>query len=762
MAAINSLANGDVAISHAKPATDETSNIPTTAEILARCVPKDGPLVVTEFENNEKKRKREKEPRELVRKRRKEEASERARANAAEKKQKAIEEGTFDYEAEERRKKERHVNSLVKRNIEKRLKAGEFGPILPHPNSGKGGPQKKFFDVSTGKMLSYKGEKYKREKNKRIAQRAEKLNVMRQLYPELVPPNLEDGYTEEQVEEYERQQKEKKRANRKAKQEKKEADAVQTEKEKEERLEAKRLRRQERLEQKARTAAGIAEMKARKAAEQAAQEATNQERWAKEAEVEAVEKAKRAAKKEAKRARQEGGVLLPVETDDANDFQTGADFVSLDASAPDPTNALFNALGGEVKPATTNGTSAASSSSTDEQGQNGSHTAPTAGLTADEIKLGVTKKGRVRKVPGVGRVDKYPSKAEKRQKKLESKAFEVGLTLEDYQAKLDREKWEAEAPERERIAKVQAERGGLNAKDYRKKIAKERDNAANAIYLATGTYPQPGTYDPAEVMNMADLTKWEAREVNWDDDEPMPDAVAVAEIKSELEPVDLNAISEKKRKQYAAKAEEKGMTLEDYIDRRNKKKAKLAGEPTEDAGPSTVHESMGFVVDTKGDSELHLAAPKSTSTGIQFVVDTIGNAALQNAKHGDKAAIRWHPDMQGDRQVRELSKEERKARLEWLRARRAARHAAAGRNPMSKKERHKKKMEKKMGIRNKLVYEILKGSGKPMDQKVSKEELQDARRQAKRQQRELKRIKRNKVIHRKNQKVVALISTGRV
>jgi hypothetical protein len=83
-----------------------------------------------------------------------------------------------------------------------------------------------------------------------------------------------------------------------------------------------------------------------------------------------------------------------------------------------------------------------------------------------------------------------------------------------------------------------------------------------------------------------------------------------------------------------------------------------------------------------------------------------------------------------------------------MREKRRERALAAGKNPMSRKERQKLRVQKKMKYRDRLVAEIMTAKGKPREL-VNKGELQDARSQAKRQMREEKRIKRNKVIHRK-------------
>ena len=50
---------------------------------------------------------------------------------------------------------------------------------------------------------------------------------------------------------------------------------------------------------------------------------------------------------------------------------------------------------------------------------------------ADEIKLGLSKKGTLKKIPGVGVVDKYPSQGEKKAKKLQAEAIKAELGDEE-------------------------------------------------------------------------------------------------------------------------------------------------------------------------------------------------------------------------------------------------------------------------------------------------------------------------------------------
>jgi hypothetical protein len=78
--------------------------------------------------------KKTKVPAKVLREQRKQAREEEARRNAIEMRKKAIAEGTFDFEADKRRKKERQVDRIVKWEIIRRENAGEFGPKLPHPS----------------------------------------------------------------------------------------------------------------------------------------------------------------------------------------------------------------------------------------------------------------------------------------------------------------------------------------------------------------------------------------------------------------------------------------------------------------------------------------------------------------------------------------------------------------------------------------------------------------------------------------------------
>ena len=152
------------------------------------------------------------------------------------------------------------------------------------------------------------------------------------------------------------------------------------------------------------------------------------------------------------------------------------------------------------------------------------------------------------------------------------------------------------------------------------------------------------------------------------------------------------------------------------------------------------HRSAGSIIHTT-DTPLFNKS-NGSNTGKELVTNT---STGQDQDNLEPSNLIWHPDMLGDRRVKDLSKEERKARLEWMRERRALKHAAAGKKVMSMKERQKRRGEKKMKQRGRLVAKILQGKSR---KDATKDELRAARKKAKWMQRELKKEKRNKVIHR--------------
>jgi hypothetical protein len=415
---------------------------------------------------------------------------------------------------------------------------------------------------------------------------------------------------------------------------------------------------------------------------------------------------------------------------------------------------------------------------------------------ADEIKLGINVDGRVRRIPGVGKVEKYPSKKEKLRTKIESRAFEAGITYEEMEARMRTEQEEKMAPEMQRVAQLRTQRGGLTARQWHRYCSlaeTESQEEAEKYFLQTKKKNDGKAAAEAKSHTNGHTSSGDSesgvqrRTAIGTSAIPITNGTTLSTaINGNKEPK-VKPISEKKMKKYAAKAAEKGITVEAYIAKKKAKKSKddnssdevhaTAGAPTPaPASKSTPFQlsgglpggksradlllaaakseiltngntpgigTDGFVVDTSGDPTLNLTADPTPQ--VPFIIDPSGDPDILTRS---KPVLVWHPDMQGERKVKDLSKEERRARLHYMRERRAAKHAAEGKTPLSKKERNKARMEKKQKHRNKLVANIMMEKGKPKDE-VTQEELEEARRAAKKVMREEKRVKRDKVIHRK-------------
>jgi len=175
---------------------------------------------------------------------------------------------------------------------------------------------------------------------------------------------------------------------------------------------------------------------------------------------------------------------------------------------------------------------------------------------------------------------------------------------------------------------------GLADKSSKKKDKKQKKLEAQALeagltveeYMANQKQQKEGKQ--AQVNGDAEMA---------DGDVPLTNGIHVAEDAA----LTVNMLSGKKKEKYAARAAEKGMTVEAYLARRVQKKV-AAGIPITAA-----------------------AAPSNTDA--LFAVDIAGDASL-------------------------TSQPADKARLEWMRAHHAERNLAKGKNPLTKKEHSKKKI----------------------------------------------------------------------
>lgn len=277
---------------------------------------------------------------------------------------------------------------------------------------------------------------------------------------------------------------------------------------------------------------------------------------------------------------------------------------------------------------------------------------------------------------------------------------------------------------------------GSNGHKRQNLEARQQKAAADAIYFATGVYPMPGTYDVAKVV----LPKFRTQQSSLDSlagtitvDDARPSVTATASPTTTTETaLAWHKLSHKKRTQYTKRAASKGQDPEDYYASRVAKKSKLAMSGSVSA--------MDSVLSAKSTQE---------PPNAPFVIDLVGDHNLFPATVCEATYHRWHPDMLGDREAKDLSIDERRARKAFEHARRRVQRIASGRDPLTPKERRKEKMEKTRRKTNQLTKQALKKEGFGANETVSKHALKDARKAARRELKERKKLKRNKVIHRK-------------
>ena len=291
-------------------------------------------------------------------------------------------------------------------------------------------------------------------------------------------------------------------------------------------------------------------------------------------------------------------------------------------------------------------------------------------INADEVKLDMGTPKRPKRIPGVGVVDRYPTKAEKKAKAMAAKR---GISIPEAQVELGVERERKKLEEQEKVVQYRAMKQGMTVPEYR-------------AALANGKLQVP------------------------------------AVKKKELDSV--------KHASYAKRAAEKGMSVEAYIARREEKYAAKQGEKL---GSSDKQESqaapdleintqatsiggLAFVVDTTGEKPMSIDDPAFA---------TQVNAAIANRKPfavadaAGKEILRWEPDMPVPQDPRfwtgivpkELPKLVRAARREWMATRRREKKFRKGQGSkenIQKKSKGARKVEAQEG----LVRQILAKSRK--------------------------------------------------
>ncbi|KAK3710713.1 hypothetical protein LTR37_010132 [Vermiconidia calcicola] len=300
---------------------------------------------------------------------------------------------------------------------------------------------------------------------------------------------------------------------------------------------------------------------------------------------------------------------------------------------------------------------------------------------ADEVRFGMNSKGGVKKIPGVGHVDRYPTKAEKKAKKLAAMAIKNGISDDEVKARLAAETAQKAEAERLKIDRYRAMKHGLSLEDYREK-------------LAQGEVQTPR--------------------------------------------LEKKNIPPEKLAEYKKRAEEKGLKLEEYIRRQEEKfaakQSEKMGNPfqsdivgvVEEGGDGYIsldaqmseapatnganagEEDLGFVVDTTGDDHLDpdrraIIANGTTSKPLA-VIDTAGDATYNSAPN---MPIPLDPRIWEGQKPSELPRAVRKARKEWMRQKREekkARRAGAGEAAPPRKSKGARKVEAREAFVKQILF----------------------------------------------------------
>lgn len=593
----------------------------------------------------DRKRKRAERPVEK-RARRKIERTKRRKEEALEYRKQAIEDGTWDAEEEEEKRKTKEINKQAKEFVLEAQRRGiiPLGPneirkgIVPYENEpnatdvsrpGKhsDGMQQVFDQVRLHTQVNLKGsgknslkaQKYAREKMKRELKRAAKAYLMGEKPPHEL--TLEE---------------------KKAKKAKKKEHSAQK------RTEAAKIEA-ERMAMREERAAQNREKRLRKRAENEQVSKIMEERDA------ALAAGKTLDEYYAERAERE------AENGSEDEDSSGAE----ETENGVPTSSSGNAENGAD--AFTDGDQ--SRSTEFETG-------------ADEIKFGMTRKGGKKKVPGIGFVDRYPTKAEKKAKKLKAMAIKSRISDEEMKARLDADKAEKQAIEQTKIDKYRAMKHGMSLEEYRTALSKG------------------DVYPPC---------------------------------------VEKKKIPPEKLAEYNARATEKGISLEDYIRRREDKNAAkqseklgnpfqrdivdaaktgmeyIAAEPEQEnvSNPndvdSTASAGLGFIIDTEGDDKL-ASFPDRARAVIRegkplAIVDTAGN---ETYSYTPNMPVPLDPRIWEGRNVKDLPKAVRKARRDWMAVKREEKKSRATENGAHKKLSQKQaKGQRKIAAREAFVKQVL-------------------------------------------------------
>lgn len=230
-------------------------------------------------------------------------------------------------------------------------------------------------------------------------------------------------------------------------------------------------------------------------------------------------------------------------------------------------------------------------------------------------------------IPGKGAVDRYPTKAERRAKKAKALEVKEGKSASQITEQQKAKRDEKQATKRRKIDSSRAMEQGLSLEEYR-------------LALADGKLHTP------KVQKMY--------------------------------------LTAEKRDEYAARAKAKGVTLEQYIQRRQERYARRQVEklerPQQQAQPQSngvrLADEMDLFVDTTGFQD-------TLDIGEQARTAIVDNTALTIQDDNGEETFTWQPDMPVPHDpriwqgciVKDLPKSIRKARRDWRAAKREAQKA---------------------------------------------------------------------------------------
>jgi len=279
----------------------------------------------------------------------------------------------------------------------------------------------------------------------------------------------------------------------------------------------------------------------------------------------------------------------------------------------------------------------------------------------DEVALGVSKNGRIKRIPGQGAVDRYPTKSEKKERKIKALAVQQRVPDEEVKIQINSDRLKNIEAEQMKVDKYRAMKHGMPLDNYKSAL------------------------------------------VNGDIHSPY---------------IEKQNIAPAKLAEYQKRAAQKGIVLDEYVRKRAKKtaekKSEKLGNPYQQDMAKTEDRSMDYIE--------ALPEQSGSSDEVAFIVDTVGDngakpLAILDTAGDDKLVYKGSmpvpldPRIWEGKVVKDLPKEVRKARRAWLAARRQEKKArvnAEGKGksrPANFKPKGVRKVEAREAFVRKVLFE---------------------------------------------------------